>query len=131
MGEGRESCRSFLYSARPWFTRRVSHQITLVLIVMTVETQQFPVASIERIIVVVMVLVMDREQGELFTGKLSTAVRAYPGKEFQGKGSIRLLAGRGGTSCHESLCKVSDSARNHYTPTLRRKHAIDALRCCS
>ena len=48
-------------SARGCLTRGVNHLIPLVLVVVAIETQQLPVTPVWWIVVVVMVLVMDRE----------------------------------------------------------------------
>ena len=61
MGKGGEGRRSIWLSARCGLTRRVSYLIPLVLIVVTIETQQLPVAPVGWIVVMVVVLVMDRE----------------------------------------------------------------------
>jgi hypothetical protein len=68
------------------------------LIVMTVEAQQLPVAPVEGVVVMVVVLVMDRELVELLPVKFSSAVRTDPGKELEGEGSIGRLIMRGSTS---------------------------------
>jgi len=51
-----------------------------VLIVVTVETEQLPVAPVGRIIVVVVVFVMDRELVQLLAVKFTPAVRTDPWK---------------------------------------------------
>ena len=127
VGEGREGRRPFLLTTPRWFTRHVSHQIPLVLIVVTVETQQFPIASVRRIVVMIVVLVMDRELVHLLAVKLATTVRTDPWEEFECKDSIRLLTMRGGTPCHESLRVIGNSARVYSTPDLRLTHAMHVL----
>ena len=67
------------------------HLVPLVLIVVTVETEQFPVASVRRIIIVVVVFVMNRELAQLFAIKFSSAMRTDPGKHFERLLSIGLL----------------------------------------
>ena len=52
------------------------------LIVMAVETEQFPIAAVIRIICVVMVLVVDRQLLKLFTRKFPAAFCADPWKDF-------------------------------------------------
>jgi len=49
---------------------------------MTIETQQLPVAAVRGIIIMVVVLVMDRELAELFTVELSSTMCADPGEYF-------------------------------------------------
>jgi len=70
--------------------------IPLVLIVVTVETEQLPVASVRRIVVVVVVFMMDRELTQLFAGKFPPAVRTDPWEHFEGLIAI-------GSLCHVSL----------------------------
>ena len=105
MGEGREGRRSILLPARRRLTRRVSHLIPLVLIVVAVETEQLPVAPIGRIVVVVVVLVMDRELAQLLAVKFASAVRTDPGKHFERLFSIGLLQLSLGAPCHASLAE--------------------------
>lgn len=61
-----------------WLIRSTAHLIALMLIVMTVETEQLPVAAVRRIIVMVVVFVMDRELAQLFALKLTSAVSTDP-----------------------------------------------------
>ena len=82
MGEGGESRRSFLFPARRCIARRIGYQIPLVFIVMAVETQQFPVAPVRGIVVMIVVLVMDRELAQFFAIKVASAVRTDPGEYF-------------------------------------------------
>jgi len=71
-----------LLSALRRLTRGVSHLIPLVLIVMAVETEQLPVTPVGRIVVVVVVLVMDRELAQLLAVKFASAMRTDPRKHF-------------------------------------------------
>ena len=80
MGEGREGRRSILLPARRRLIRCVSYLIPLVLIVVTVDAEQLPVAAVERIVVMIMVLVMDRELVQVLAVKVATAVRTDPWK---------------------------------------------------
>ena len=57
----------------------VSHKIPLVLIVMTIETQQLPVTPVGWIVVMLVVLMMDRELVQLLAVKVSSAVCTDPG----------------------------------------------------
>jgi len=109
MGKGREARRSILLSARRRLTRRLRHLIPLVLIVVTVEAQQLPVASVWRIVVMVVVLVMDRELAQFLAVKFASAVRTDPWKHFERLLSIDLLQLSLGASCHASLEKEGDS----------------------
>jgi len=109
MGEGREGRRLLLLPAWRRLTRRVGHLISLVLIVVTVETQQFPVAPIWWIVVVVVVLVMDRELAQLLAVKFASAVRTDPRKHFERVLAIGLLQLNLGAPCHAGLGEDGDS----------------------
>ena len=102
-GKGREGRRALLRLPRRCFIGRVRHLIPLVLIVVTVETEQFPVAPITRIIVVIVVLVMDGELVEFLAFKLASTMRANPWKHFEGLLSVGLLQLSLGAPCHVSL----------------------------
>jgi len=82
VGERRKSRRLFVIPVRRCLTGGVSHQIPLMLIVMTVETQQLPVAAVRGIVVMVVVLVVDCELVELLAFKFTSAVSTDPGKYF-------------------------------------------------
>ena len=58
---------------------RGQHLIPRVLVFVTVETQQLPVAPIGWIVVVVMVPVMDRKLAKPFAAAVATAPRTDPG----------------------------------------------------
>jgi len=49
-------------------------------VVVAVETEQLPVAAVRGIILMVVVLVMDRELAQLFTVKFTSAVGTDPGE---------------------------------------------------
>lgn len=102
VGEGREGRRTILFMARWCLTGRVCHAIALVLIVVAVEAEQLPVASIWRIVVVVMVLVMDRELVEFLAVKFAAAMRTDPGKQFERSLSMALVLMRLVAPCHAS-----------------------------
>lgn len=91
--------------ARWCLTGRVCHVIALVLIVVAVETEQLPVASIRRIVVVVMVLVMNRKLVEFLAVKLAAAMRTDPGKQFEGTLSKGMVQLRLVFPCHERLVR--------------------------
>ena len=80
MGEGREGRRLVLLPARRRFFRLASGLVSLVLIVVTVETEQLPVAPIGRIVGMVMVLVVDRELAQFLPVEFTPAVRTDPWK---------------------------------------------------
>ena len=66
-------------------------QISRVLIVVTIETQELPVAPVRRIVIVVMVLMMDRKLTKLFALKIAPAPRTDPGIDLERLLSIPLL----------------------------------------
>jgi hypothetical protein len=70
---------------------------------MTVETEQFPVASVRRIVVVVVIFVMDRELTQLLAVEFSSAVPTDPWKHFERLFPIGLLQLCLGAPCHVSL----------------------------
>ena len=109
MGEGREGRRPILLPARRRLTRRVSHLIPLVLIIVTVETEQLPVAPVGRIVVVVVVLVMDRKLVQLLAVKFASAVCTDPRKHLERVLSVTLLQLSLGAPCHASLGENGDS----------------------
>jgi TRAP-type uncharacterized transport system fused permease subunit len=108
MGEGHEGRRALLHPARRWFSRRVSHLIPLVLIVVTIETEQLPVAPVGRVVVVVVVLMVDRELAQLLPPKFSSTMRTNPWKHFERLLSIGLLQLSLGAPCHASLEEDGD-----------------------
>ena len=61
------------------------------LVVVAVEAQQFPVAAVRRVVVMVVILVMDRQLPQLFTGKLTPAAGADPGKKLERSLPIALF----------------------------------------
>jgi len=101
-GERREGRRPILLMARERGFSCVSHAIPLVLIVVAVETEQLPVAPIRRIVVVVMVLMMDRELVEFLAVKFAAAMRTNPGKQFERPLSMALVLLRLVAPCHAS-----------------------------
>jgi hypothetical protein len=66
-------------------------KIPRVLIVVTIETQQFPVGAVGWIVIVVVVLVVYRKFTKLFTGKFSSATCAYPGINLECSFPVSLL----------------------------------------
>ncbi len=61
-------------------------------IVVAVQAEQFPVAAVGGVVVVIVVAVMDRKLLNIFTGELAPATSAYPGVELEGLGAVILLA---------------------------------------
>ena len=58
-------------------------QLTRMFVIVTVQTEQFPVAAIRRVVVVIMVFVMYRQFAQAHSGKLAAAPRTYPWKQFK------------------------------------------------
>jgi hypothetical protein len=79
-----------------------------VLIVVTIETEQLPVAPVGRVVVVVVVLMVDRELAQLLPSKFSSTMRTNPWKHFERLLSIGLLQLSLGASCHASLEEDGD-----------------------
>jgi hypothetical protein len=73
------------------------------LVVVTVETEQLPVAPVGRIVVVVVVLVMDRELAQFLAVKFASAVPTDPRKQFECLLSIALPQLNMVIPCHASL----------------------------
>ena len=90
------------------------------LIVVTVEAEQLPIAAVRRIIVMVVVLVMDRELAQLFAVKFASAVGTDPGKEFERVFAEGLVPLRLVPQCHESLAVDGDRIQFHSTASFRR-----------
>ena len=63
----------------------------IVFMVVTIQAEQFPVAAIGRIVVVVMVFVMDRKFAKSFPGKLAPAPRTDMRINFESPLSIAFL----------------------------------------
>ena len=61
------------------------------LIVVTVDTQQLPVAAVRRIVIVVVILVMDGELSNSLARKFTPATRTDPRKHLERLPSIGLL----------------------------------------
>lgn len=51
-----------------------------VLVIMAIQAEQFPVAAIRRIVVVVMIFVVNRQLSQTLAGKLATTSSANPWK---------------------------------------------------
>ncbi len=76
----------------PDLTVGIGHAVPFMLIVMTVEAEQFPVAAVGRIIIMVMILVVHREFVELLSTELTGAPGAYPREHLEGLLTIPHLA---------------------------------------
>lgn len=63
-----------------------------VLVVMTIDTQQFPIAAIRRVVVVIMIAVVHRQLLQVFTVELARAATTDPRVHFQRPATVALLA---------------------------------------
>jgi len=70
----------------------IRFQLPLVFVVMAVEAQQFPVAAIGRIIVVIVVPVMNRQFAQIGVFEFAAAATADPGIDLERLLSITLFA---------------------------------------
>ncbi len=59
---------------------------------MTIDAQELPVAAIGGIVVVVVVLVMNRELAEILAAELALTPCTDPGKDFQGLRPVALFS---------------------------------------
>ena len=62
------------------------------LVLVAVDTEQFPVTAIQRIVVVVVVLVVHRQFAQAQARKLASASPADPGKQFERALAVSRLA---------------------------------------
>jgi len=85
---GKFRLRDALLSAED---QTIRHFVSLVLIVMTIKTQQLPVATVGRVIVVVVVFVMDGELTQFLSSKISPTTPAYVGVHFQSPRAVGLF----------------------------------------
>jgi hypothetical protein len=87
----RFECSGLCSSFRLCCAERFFIQVFLMLVIVAIETEQLPVAAVLRIVVVVVVLVMDRELFELFAGELAAAARAEVRVNLERLLTVRLL----------------------------------------
>jgi hypothetical protein len=74
---------SFLLSGCGGAFRPISDCVALMLVVVAVHAKKLPVAAIRGIVVVVVILVMDRQLPQLFAFELAPATAANGGKQFE------------------------------------------------
>ena len=74
-------------------------QVPLVLVVVAVKAEQFPVAAVGQVVVVVVVLVVDRELPHVGVIELTRTAAADPRIQLQRLAAITLLARLLGASC--------------------------------
>ena len=73
--------------------------LPLVLVVMAVQAEQFPVAAVGGIVLVVVIAVMHGQLAQVAAVELAGAAAADPGIDIQGLLPISLFAGIGRASC--------------------------------
>ena len=78
MGEGCEG--AIRLAVRRRFICPAADLIALMLIVVTIEAEQLPVAAVRGIVVMVVVLVVDRELAQFLAVKFAPAVGTNPGE---------------------------------------------------
>jgi len=91
MGGDAALCASIVPIARRF-------QLPLVLVVMAVEAQQFPVAAIGRVVVVIVVAVMNRQLTKVGVCEFAAAAAADPRIDLERLLSVALFAHCGGTA---------------------------------
>jgi hypothetical protein len=90
-GEGLVRNGRFSIPARDRLPEGFLVKIFLVLVVVAIETEKFPVAAVRRVVFVVMVFMMDRELAELFPREFAAAPRTDRGIELECLVPIRLF----------------------------------------
>ena len=81
---------------------------------MAVKTEQFPVAAILRIILMVMIFVMDRELPQPLTAEFAPTARTDPRMDLEGFRPIALLP----------LLPAAPSSRPQFGPFSQHQHLI-------
>src|SRR2546421_239373 len=74
-------------------------QLSLVFVVMAVEAQQFPIAAVGRVVVVIVVPVMNRQLTQVRVREFAAAATADPRIELERLLSIALFTRCGGPAC--------------------------------
>ena len=82
----------FLLAARRFLVIPFLIQISRMFIVVTVKTQKLPVAAVRRIVIVVVVLMMDREFSKFLTLKITPTLRTDPRVDLERLLPITTLA---------------------------------------
>jgi len=106
---------------------RINGLIPLMLIVVTIETEQFPIASVGRIILMVVVLMMDGELAEFLAVKFAPAVGADPGEELERLFARGLFPLRPVVLCHARL-EVNRDLINIYSTARRERNPVSVAR---
>ena len=104
----------FLHAARCRSVRPISHCMARVFIVVTVKTQQLPIAAIGRVIIVIVILVVDGKLPQSLALEFPSTARANRWEYFE-----RLLA----IPLHPNLSFAS-SIRNELIPSVVSRSRI-------
>ncbi len=100
------------------------------LVVMAVDAKEFPVAAVRRVVVMVVVLVMDREFLELFALELTSAAPADMRKKFERALAVGLLTFLLEFSCPGNYCSDGVFIVSHENylvvqpPSMRRSEPV-------
>ena len=84
--------RLSLLLALPCTCARFIVQIPPVLVVVAIDAEVLPVAAVRRVVFMVVVFVMDRQEMEILDGEFPAAAGADPGMNSQGLLSVALQA---------------------------------------
>ena len=99
-------------------------QLALMLVVMTVKTEQLPIAAVCRIIVVVVIAVMDGQFAEIGAGEFACTAPADPCGKLERLFAVTLLPGIGCTPGFlDDAVKLSYIAGFHHMLLLARRAA--------
>ncbi|CAK0772786.1 hypothetical protein CCP4SC76_5600017 [Gammaproteobacteria bacterium] len=63
----------------------------LMLVVVAIDAEQFPVAAVGRVVVVVVVTMVNRQFPQILAGELAATTPAHPGVEFEGLLPVALF----------------------------------------
>ena len=92
VGEGRMCCARHAASRTIAGIISAGFKLALVFVVMAVQAEQFPVAAIHRIVLVIVVTVMNRQFAQIGAGEFACATAADPGVYLQGLFAVALVA---------------------------------------
>ena len=91
-GELSERCEGTVRFTIRWrIVRLATDVLALMLVVVTVEAEQLPVAAVWRIVLMVVIFVVDSELFQLLAVEFSSAVRTDPREYFQRARSVGWL----------------------------------------
>ena len=102
----------------PGLNGRVVFEFTRVLIVVAVQTEQFPVAAVGWVVVVIVVAVMDGQLPQVRVGEFAAAAATDPGIDLEGLLPVALLA----------LFRIASGLGNYPIQLARVAHCHPVLR---